>query len=125
MAKKNKKKKWSGATRTKPATPTPPVVPPVRKPSPVSNPAARTALGRFIASRYPDYDPVVAMLELATEPLTDDKLRFQAHKEIASYLYPKLKQVEITPGTGDGDGTLKFEITYKGAKKVKTGADEN
>ena len=123
MAKK-KKKKWSGATRTQPVAPTH-AVPPVRKPSPVSNPAARTALGRFIASRYPDYDPVVAMLELATEPLTDDKLRFQAHKEIASYLYPKLKQVEITPGTGDGDGTLRFEITYKGSKKVAQSTDEN
>lgn len=123
MAKK-KKKKWSWAPRTRPAPPAH-SAPPVRRPRPVSNPAARTALGRFIASRYPDYDPVVAMLELATEPMTDDKLRFQAHKEIASYLYPKLKQVEIMPGAGDGDGTLRFEITYKGSKKVTQDTDED
>jgi len=113
MAKK--KKKWPGAA-TRPAPP--PVPPKQRKPAAVANPMAHTALGRFIASRYPDYDPISAMLELATDPLTDEKLKFQANKEIASYLYPKLKQVEIRPGTGDGDGTLKFEITYKGSKKT-------
>lgn len=44
--------------------------------------------------KYPDYDPVMAMIEIANDPEVDNALRLTASKEVAQYVYPKRKAVE-------------------------------
>lgn len=42
-----------------------------------------------------DYDPVVAMAEMALDPMIDDKIKFNCHKEVAKYVRLK-RQLEPT-----------------------------
>jgi hypothetical protein len=55
----------------------------------------------MIRERYPDYDPLRAMIEMANEPDADPGLRFAAHKEVAGYIYPKRKAVEVSGEDGE------------------------
>lgn len=48
-----------------------------------------------------DYDPVIALAEIACDPSNPLDTRAAAHARIAQYLYPALKQVEVSgPGGG-------------------------
>jgi hypothetical protein len=49
-----------------------------------------------IQSRWPDYHPVIAMVELAHDSQLPIELRFQCHKEIAYYIEPKRKAVDVS-----------------------------
>lgn len=49
----------------------------------------------LIAQRYPDYNPLLALTEIATNPENEVGIRYQANKEVAKYLYPQLKSVEV------------------------------
>ena len=42
-----------------------------------------------------DYDPVVAMAEMALDPTLEDRIRFNCHKEVAKYVRLK-RQLEPT-----------------------------
>jgi hypothetical protein len=54
---------------------------------------------KFVASllaiNYPNYNPVLAMAELAMNEEIDIKDRIQCHKEVAAYCFPKMKAEEI------------------------------
>jgi hypothetical protein len=50
-----------------------------------------------------DFDPILSMCEIATNDENDDTLKLSAFKEVAQYLYPKLKSVEVT---GDNENPL-------------------
>lgn len=66
-------------------------------PSRAGSPNKRSYLANAaIREAFPDYDPLVAMVRLANDPTKDDQLRFNAHKEIAQYMYPKRKAVELS-----------------------------
>lgn len=62
----------------------------------------KQALIALLQAKYPDYHPVVEMAEIANakdshgEYVNDVSLRFNAHKEIAQYVTPKLKALEVT-----------------------------
>ena len=49
-----------------------------------------------------EYDPVIAMAEMALDPLTDEAIKFRAHAEVAKYvrlkrqLEPIVQQTNIT-----------------------------
>jgi hypothetical protein len=60
----------------------------------------------LLKERYPDYHPVVAMAEIANDDTEDTSLRFQAHKEVAQYVEPKRKSVELSNRDGE---TLKID----------------
>lgn len=45
---------------------------------------------------YPGYHPVMEMARLANDKDVDDNLRFNANKEVAQYIMPKLKALDIT-----------------------------
>ncbi len=45
---------------------------------------------------WPDYHPVTAIVELAHDPQLHVELRFQCHKEIAHYIEPKRKAVDVS-----------------------------
>lgn len=62
-------------------------------------------------------DPTVYMAQLVANPETDKTLRFQAAKELAQYIVPKLKTVENIH-TGEVDHRLEIikEVITGGAK---------
>jgi len=45
---------------------------------------------------YAEYDPVVAMSMLAVDHSNPVELRLRAHSEVAQYVRPKLKSIEMT-----------------------------
>ena len=46
-----------------------------------------------------NYHPIVAMAEMAQDPDLAPSLRLQCHKEVASYIAPKRKSVDIVSRT--------------------------
>ena len=50
----------------------------------------------MIQERFPGYHPVLAMAEIANDLDNDKKLRFDATKEVAQYVVPKRKAVEVS-----------------------------
>lgn len=59
---------------------------------------------------FDNYNPLTAMAKMAVNPATPPELRLKAHSELAGYLYPKLKSMDIglPPGT---EAKLTIEIT--------------
>jgi hypothetical protein len=49
----------------------------------------------MLAINYPNYNPVLAMAELAMDEDVDIKDRIQCHKEVAAYCFPKMKAEEV------------------------------
>ncbi len=54
----------------------------------------RKDLLEMLNEKYPNYHPVIAMVKIAHKS-KNEVLRFQAHKEVAKYIAPQLKSVEI------------------------------
>jgi len=61
----------------------------------------------LLAERWPNYNPVIAMAGIANDETVDLEMRFAAHKEVAQYVEPKRKAVEVT-GEGGGPVSLTF-----------------
>lgn len=55
----------------------------------------KRALQLLLEKRYPGWDPVVQLAEIAQNEANDMPVRVQAAKEVASYMHPKLKQVDM------------------------------
>ena len=53
-----------------------------------------------------DFDPIMKMAAIASDDNNDDALKLTAWKEIAQYVYPKLKSIEVSMGE-DEDGQPK------------------
>jgi hypothetical protein len=51
-------------------------------------------VANLLAINYPNYNPVLAMAELAMDEEVDIKDRIQCHKEVAAYCFPKMKAEE-------------------------------
>ena len=54
----------------------------------------------LLRDKFPDYHPLVQMAALANDEGAPQELRFAADKEVAAYLLPKLKAVEVTGPAG-------------------------
>lgn len=59
------------------------------------------AIADALRERYPDWDPVIAMAEIANDPKNDITLRLAAAKEVAQYIHPKRKAIELTGKGGE------------------------
>ena len=70
---------------------------------------ATATLKELLAEKYPDYNPVVAMAEMAQDEKNTVTVRLAAHREVAKYTNHQLKAIEIT---GEIDGP-KVVQTYK------------
>ncbi len=77
----------------------------------------KQALIVLLEAKYPGYQPVLSMAEIANDDENDLVMRFNAHKEIAQYIVPKLKAVEIS-------GNLSAEILYVPIIKRFDGSEE-
>ena len=53
------------------------------------------ALLKLLQAKYPDYHPVLEMAKIAHDEEADEALRASMHKEVAQYVAPKLKAIEI------------------------------
>lgn len=72
----------------------------------------RAALDARLREKYPDWDPVLAMAEIATRRVATKAigmdLIFAAQKEVAQYLHPKLRSIELK---GSEESALKVTFT--------------
>lgn len=75
---------------------------PSRAGSPNKN---KQALLKILQAKYPDYHPVLELATIAHES-EDETIRFNAHKEVAQYVTPKLKAVEHS-------GNIDSKVQYK------------
>jgi len=55
----------------------------------------------MIQEIYPGYHPLLAMAAVANDISADDVMRFNANKEVAQYVTPKMKSIEVK-GVEDG-----------------------
>jgi hypothetical protein len=55
-----------------------------------------TVLSDLLEIKYPSYNPVLAMAEIAHDKTQDMTMRFNAHKEVAKYTNHQLKAVEVS-----------------------------
>jgi hypothetical protein len=60
----------------------------------------KQALLKMLELRYPDYHPVIELVEIAMDKENDVSLRLNANKEVAQYVVPKLRAVEHTGKDG-------------------------
>lgn len=72
----------------------------------------RAALESRIREKYPDFDPVMALVDIAARQKAtksiDWELIFKARKEVAQYIHPKLRSIELT---GDKESPLQVSFT--------------
>lgn len=50
----------------------------------------------MIQREYPNYHPLVSLARIAHNPDADLTTQFQCHKEIAKYLEPTMKAIDVT-----------------------------
>lgn len=60
----------------------------------------KQALIKLLESKYPDYHPVYELVDIAMDKENDVSIRLQANKEVAGYIVPKLKSIELTGADG-------------------------
>ena len=54
----------------------------------------KQALRELLSSLYPDYDPILAMVEMANDEALEPSMRLDCHKTIANYIHPKMRSIE-------------------------------
>jgi hypothetical protein len=69
----------------------------------------KAGLHELLASKFPEWDPVMAMAEVANDSKADPIMRFQAAKEVAHSVHPKRKAMDITTG-GDRIRSIVIEL---------------
>jgi len=55
----------------------------------------KQALAVMLAAKFPEYDPVIHMAEIANDPENEQSVRFNASKEVAKYRHAQLKAVDV------------------------------
>ena len=68
----------------------------------------RAALIAKLDDAFPSYDPLLALVEIAQDPETDQSMRVDCHKTLASYIYPKMRTAE--PAIVDEQARVVIEI---------------
>ena len=68
----------------------------------------RTALLAKLDHAFPNYDPLLALVEIAQDPKTDLSMHVDCHKTLASYIYPKMRTAE--PAVVDEQAPIVIEI---------------
>ena len=60
----------------------------------------KQTLLKLLELRYPDYNPVTEMVDIALDKDNDVNTRLNANDKVAGYLVPKLKAIELTGADG-------------------------
>lgn len=61
----------------------------------------------MLQKEFTGYHPVIAMAKMAHDETTEDNIKFNCHKEIARYIEPQLKSVEVKGSVRADFGTLR------------------
>jgi hypothetical protein len=67
---------------------------------------AKSELANLLHEKFPGYDPLMAMAEIAQDVEVELSLRITCHKEVAQYLRPKLRSTTVTGTLGVVDLTI-------------------
>ena len=59
------------------------------------------ALRALLDKRFPGWSPVVQMAEIAQDAEQAIEVRLSAAKEVAKYIYPQLKAVDLADAAGN------------------------
>lgn len=89
-----------------------------------------------IEKEFPGYNPIIALLKLADSTITvkkdgieeqvpDKQMQFQCHKEVAKYLLPTLRAIELTgedgkdiiPTLSDAELIARLNTIFKSSDK--------
>ena len=82
---------------------------------------AKQALRECLSSLYLDYDPILAMVEMANDDSLEPSMRLDCHKTIANYIHPKMRTIEyiveddpqpISSTIGKPGSTIEPRITH-------------
>jgi hypothetical protein len=66
----------------------------------------KLTLLEMLAQRYPNFHPILAMLEMYHDPETPVELRARLLNDIASYTVPRIKPIEFTEARRLTDETI-------------------
>jgi hypothetical protein len=72
----------------------------------------RDTLENLLRQKFPEWNPVLNMAEMANDKELDPPLRLQACREVAAYMYPKLKAVEVNLDV-QGDIKIGWSDTHR------------
>lgn len=98
------------------------------KPGQSGNPAGRPPgpskkqLADLVAEKFPSYDPILALIEVALDQETPLDMRVRCHSEVAPFIRPRLRMLDAT----FGGMTLQdlVEASMRPIVKVITGMPE-
>lgn len=65
------------------------------KPKQLTSNYRQSIAQQIIEDKYPNFNPLVSLAEMALDEHMKPEIRLGALKEVAQYLYPKLKSTEI------------------------------
>ena len=57
--------------------------------------SVKKQIAQLLLERFPDYDPVVALAEIAQDKETPLDLRVRCHESVAKYVHPQLRAVDV------------------------------
>lgn len=66
----------------------------------------KSFLMNVLKEKFPEYEPVVEMAKIACDMGNDVNVRLNANKEVAKYIHPQLKAIELK-GDEDSPVTLR------------------
>ena len=75
-----------------------------------------SSLQELIASNYPDFNPILQLIEISQQKSIDLNLKASILKEVATYMYPKRKPIEYET---EKTNTLPMEIFMNGLKDIR------
>lgn len=67
----------------------------------------KEAVAKSTDGKVKDYDPVVAMAEMANDPAMDDLTRANCHRNVSRYIHAERKAIELT---GEEGGPVELRI---------------
>ena len=70
----------------------------------------------LLATKHPNYNPVIALADIANDDSNDINIRLQAHKEVAKYIEPQLKSSELK-STSEVKQTVEFNGGFPSSPK--------
>ena len=56
---------------------------------------ATTEIRQLLEENFPNYHPVLSLVAIANDLDNDVSIRLQANKEVAKYICPQLKSIEV------------------------------
>ena len=72
----------------------------------------KQALIALLEAKYPGYDPVCSMAEIAQDMGNDVNIRLNAHQQVAKYTRPALKAIEVQMDV-QGDIKIGWSDTHR------------